>query len=192
MSGWSEYYAAQAGRGPRELLLDALSRFDGGSSRRAADIGCGAGGDTAELLRRGWRVLAIDAETEAIELTRDAAPDGAEDRLETHLGRLEELRLPAVDLVNAAWSLPFCDPAAFARMWRTIAGSLEPGGRLACQLFGPNDTWASNPAMTFHTLEQVQELTAGLTVEVLREEEEDGFALERPKHWHVFHLVCRR
>jgi trans-aconitate methyltransferase len=32
----------------------------------AVDLGCGAGRDTAELLRRGWRVLAIDAEAEAI------------------------------------------------------------------------------------------------------------------------------
>ncbi|MDP8911225.1 MAG: class I SAM-dependent methyltransferase, partial [Actinomycetota bacterium] len=65
---WSRYYAA-AGDAPRSTLLDALDRFaaEGKEAGLAVDLGCGAGRDTAELLRRGWRVVAVDGEPEAIE-----------------------------------------------------------------------------------------------------------------------------
>ena len=63
---WSRYYAA-AGQDPRETLLAALERFDAeGRAGLAVDLGCGTGRDTFELLRRGWRVLAIDAQSEAL------------------------------------------------------------------------------------------------------------------------------
>ena len=70
---WTRYYAA-AGEAPRQTLLQALDSLRGsdGPPATAVDLGCGTGRDTLELLRRGWRVLAIDAEGAAIEpgLTR--------------------------------------------------------------------------------------------------------------------------
>ncbi len=73
--GWSRYYEATQGGAPRETLLLALDLFEreggaAGGERLAVDLGCGQGRDTLELLRRGWRVLAIDAEREAIERLR--------------------------------------------------------------------------------------------------------------------------
>jgi len=66
--GWTRYYDA-AGVDPRPTVLAALERFDRESpgARFAVDLGCGTGRDTLELLRRGWRVLAIDSQAEAIE-----------------------------------------------------------------------------------------------------------------------------
>ena len=75
--GWGRYYEAAKGGGPRETLRLALDLFEsegGWGERRAVDLGCGEGRDTLELLRRGWRVLAIDDEREAIERLR-ARPD---------------------------------------------------------------------------------------------------------------------
>ncbi|MFQ3618994.1 MAG: class I SAM-dependent methyltransferase, partial [Cyanobacteriota bacterium] len=71
---WSDYYDLMQGRPPRETLLRSLSLFDAEAGAAgsehfagfAVDIGCGEGRDTAELVRRGWRVLAIDGEPEAI------------------------------------------------------------------------------------------------------------------------------
>ena len=67
-SEWTQYYDA-AGDDPRPTLLDALRRFDDEEpgERFAVDLGSGSGRDTAELLRRGWSVLAVDATAEAIE-----------------------------------------------------------------------------------------------------------------------------
>jgi len=67
MTEWSRYYDAVSDD-PRETLLDALDRFD--APGVAADLGCGTGRDTVELLRRGWQVVAIDSEEEAIRRLR--------------------------------------------------------------------------------------------------------------------------
>ncbi|MEC4815643.1 MAG: methyltransferase domain-containing protein [Scytonema sp. PMC 1069.18] len=55
-------------------------------SRFAVDLGCGDGRDTVELLRQGWRVLAIDGEAEAIARLLNR-PNINRQLLETHIVR---------------------------------------------------------------------------------------------------------
>jgi tellurite methyltransferase len=204
---WNRYYAA-AGDDPRETLLAALERFEAeppNRERLAVDLGCGTGRDTKELLRRGWRVLAIDAQEEAIERLREQDDVlAAQDRLETLVADFESATLPANDLVNASFSLPFCPPESFARLWQQVVSSLLPGGRFCGQLFGDRDEWASRPltssdasssplAMTFHTRAEVDELLRDLEIEQLVEIDEDGkTAVGDDKHWHLFHVVARK
>lgn len=106
--GWSRFYAA-AGTDPRETLLDALARFEAEKRApgKAVDLGCGTGRDTLELLRRGWRVVAIDSQPEAIERLR-THPEAvaAVDRLETVCAPFEDAEWPAADLVNSSFALP--------------------------------------------------------------------------------------
>ena len=83
--------------------------------------------------------------------------------------RLEPL--PRCDLVNAAMSLPFVRPAAFARVWRRVVRAVRPGGRFAGTFLGTGDEWAaSSPGMTFHTIAQVEGLLGGFRIEALREQ----------------------
>ena len=192
---WQRYYAA-AGEAPRETLLQALDAFEaaGRPPGQAVDLGCGAGRDTFELLRRGWRVIAVDAEPAAIGLLLDN-PDAAaaEGRLETAVTRFADARWPEADLVNASVSLPFCRPDEFERTWARIVGSLGRGGRFCGQLFGDRDGWAPAADMTFHSRAQVDELLEGLDVERVEEREEDGrTAVGDPKHWHLFLVVARK
>jgi tellurite methyltransferase len=196
---WGRYYDA-TGDLPRETLLFALERFEavGASSEEglfAIDLGCGAGRDTAELLRRGWRVLAVDAEEEAIErlLQRDDLRPEDVGRLETQVARFEDAKLPRANLVNSSFALPFCPPTQFEAVWHMIVAALEGGGRLSGQLFGDRDSWATTPEMSFQTREAAEELLRGLDVERFTEVEEDGeTALGEVKHWHVFHVVARK
>jgi tellurite methyltransferase len=196
---WGRFYDA-TGDLPRETLLFALERFEaeGGSSEEglfAIDLGCGAGRDTAELLRRGWRVLAVDAEEEAIErlLGRDDLGPDDLGRLETQVARFEDATLPRANIVNSSFALPFCPPAQFGAVWQRIVASLEGGGRFSGQLFGDRDSWAATPEMSFQTREVAEELLRGFDVERFTEVEEDGeTALGEAKHWHLFHVVARR
>jgi SAM-dependent methyltransferase len=194
-SEWTPYYE-YAGDDPRETLLDALARF--AEPGFAVDLGCGTGRDTFELLRRGWRVLAIDAEREAIErLLAETELDLSRletRRLETQVVRFEDAAWPDADLLNASFALPFCGPEHFRALWWRILASLRPGARFCGQLFGDRDEWASAHAeMTFHTRGEVERLLSDLDVEGLDEVEENGpTALEPVKHWHVFHVVARR
>ena len=186
---WSRFYAA-AGEQPRETLLEALARFEteGREPRTAVDLGAGTGRDTAELVRRGWRVVAVDADPEAATRLRGLG-DGVE-VLET---RFEDADWPECELVNASFSLPFCAPEAFERCWRRVRARLGPGGRFCGHLFGVNDDWAGQADMNFHSRDEVERLLAGLEIESLDEIDEDGStALGETKHWHRFHIVARR
>nr|WP_322506007.1 class I SAM-dependent methyltransferase [Chroococcidiopsis cubana] len=191
---WSAYYQAVEGRPPRETLLAALTRFEAISqefSRFAVDLGCGDGRDTAELLKRGWRVLGIDGEAKAIARLQ-SRPDIDLRRLETLVMRFEDLVLPeSVDLINASFCLPFCPPEHFPSLWNKIIAALRVGGRFCGQLFGDRDSWAVYPNMSHHTRAQVEELLQPFKIECFQEEEHPGTtALGEQKHWHIFHIVA--
>jgi SAM-dependent methyltransferase len=191
---WLRYYAA-AGDAPRETLLEALALIEaeGRAPGAAVDLGCGTGRDTLELLRRGWRVVAVDAEPAAIDALR-SHPDAVEHEsaLETVVAQFDEVALPRAELVNASVALPFCRPPVFGAVWAAVCSSLRPGGRFCGHLFGDRDGWAPAPDMTFHSQTGVEALLDGFEIERLDEVEEDGrTAVGDAKHWHVFHVVAR-
>jgi tellurite methyltransferase len=189
---WTEYYDAQEdGREPRELLVRVLDAF-GPGAHEAVDLGCGQGFDTLEMLRRGWSVLAVDAEPEGIRRLLARVPDDLRPRLDARVARMEDVELPPVDLVWASFSLFFCPPERFDGLWGKIRAAIRPGGRVAGHLLGDRDTWAPDDDITAHTREAALERLAGLEIERFDEEEEDGEACSGPKHWHVFHLAARR
>jgi SAM-dependent methyltransferase len=193
-NNWSDYYQATAGRAPSAFLLQALGLFvpSPAHERQAIDLGCGAGVETLELLRQGWRVLAIDKEPEALARVR-AASSTWQARLATQCAAFEDLTLPRADLIHAGYSLPFCHPAHFDQLWSRLVTALHPGGRFVGHLFGERDGWASRPTMTFHTRAQAEALFQGFDVEHWREEDEDGqTAMQGPKHWHVFWVIARQ
>ena len=194
-AAWAAYYEKTGGRPPRETLIRALDAFERepAGRRRAVDLGSGTGRDIVEMLRRGWTVLAIDAEKTAIErlnAREDLPPAG---RLETRIGRFEALDWPVVELVNSSFALPLCPPASFPGVWSRIAESLVPGGRFAGQLYGDRDEWFGDPSITFHSAREVDALLGGFDVEHLGEEEEDSLTPRgQRKHWHIFHVVARK
>jgi tellurite methyltransferase len=191
---WAEYYAATEDRPPRPTLLAALARFDPTPEPRlAVDLGCGDGRDTIELLRRGWSVLAIDAEPAAL-ARLEARPDlPAQRSLATLCRRFEEASWPMADLVNASFALPLCKTDRFPDLWQRIVGSLKPGGRFSGQLYGDRDGWAGDPDVTHLDREAAKRLLQGLDVELFDEEESDAVTPRgKPKHWHIFHIVARR
>lgn len=203
---WTAYYQAVVDRPPRETLLrtldlcdrSALSLQDNPNSPTSAplyavDLGCGDGRDTVELLRRGWRVLAIDGEEEAIARLK-SRPNLDLELLSTQVISFAELTLPeAVDLINASFCLPFCTPAEFPNLWQKIVAALRSGGRFSGQLFGDRDSWAQYSNMTHHSRRQVEELLGSFEVEFWQEEDHPGkTALGEEKNWHIFQIVARK
>jgi SAM-dependent methyltransferase len=189
---WRDYYRAVEGRPARPTLLRALEAWGGGAPGRAVDLGCGDGRDAIPLLERGWRVLAIDREEEAIARILARCPAGLRPRLQTRVAPFETTDFGTADLVNASYSLPFCGRDAFAGLWARITVALAPGGLFAGQLFGPRDGWAARGVLT-HDSAAVTHLLAGLEPVMREEEEFDGeTARGKAKHWHIVHLVARR
>lgn len=196
---WPGYFKVVLGKPPRETLLSALDRFDREAAAAAdppplaIDLGCGEGRDTLELLSRGWRVLAIDSHPNAFDLLLPRVPSAHRDRLSAKMCGFEDLTFPHARLINASFSLPFCEPTHFDALWSRIVAAIEPGGRFAGQFFGDRDSWASLPDRSHQTEPRARQLLADLEVEEFRiDEKDDNDAGGNPKHWHVFHIVARK
>jgi len=192
---WPGYFGAVLGKPPRDTLLAALAAFEqeGFSSGFAVDLAAGEGRDTLELLARGWRVLATDAEPAAFAHLRPRVPDALLDSLRTSVVRFEDTELPPCDLVNASFALPFCEPRHLPALWERIVTAIRPRGRFAGQFFGDRDSWASRADRTHHTQDEVMALLSGFDIEMMRvEERDDAPELREPKHWHLFHVVARK
>lgn len=193
---WPGYFRALAHLGPRETVLKAIAAFDAepSAARFAVDVGCGDGRDTAELLRRGWRVLALDASEEGLARLRRRHDLVHADRLEARVAAFESMDLPSCDMVVASFALPFCPPSAFPSVWARVVAAIRPGGRFAGQLFGDGDDWVSLGDRTHHTPEQAAALFAGFDLEHWQEEKRDSSVdpAAHPKRWHVYHIVARK
>lgn len=209
---WAEYYEVTVERPAWQTVRlaiesfraddEAASRAVGGPivpaaatplSRFAVDLGCGAGRDARELLRAGWRVLAVDREPAA----KTALEKAMEPDLRTHLRiRIEDLAtvpIPPCDLVNASLCLPFLAQPAYDATWGRIVAALAPGARLAAMLFGDHDESASDTDMTCLPPEKIRASLAGFEIEFWAEKEEDSkTALGDPHHFHLVEFVARK
>ena len=195
---WENYYEKTGKRPPRETLLFALARFDEDNLKerktlRAVDLGCGNGRDTVEMLRRGWKVLAVDAELSAIEGINARVTGENKTLLETQVARFEGVILPKSELINSSFALPLVSPVDFPDLWDKILDALVPGGMVSCQLYGDRDSWGGNPTITCFAKSAIDALLFPLEVEYFREEEEDSTTPRgNSKHWHIYHIVARR
>lgn len=195
---WPGYYEKTLDRAPCDAVLFALDRFDGedvkpDQPRFAVDLGCGGGRDAVELLRRGWTVLAIDAEPAALEVLRARDDLPRTGQLLTKVSRFEDASWPNADLVNSGFALPLVPQEKFGAVWEKILTSLKPGGRFAGQLYGDRDEWVGDPTNSFFSRQQAGHLLDRLEIEHFREEEVDSRTRRgKVKHWHVFHIVAQK
>jgi tellurite methyltransferase len=188
---WAAYYQKLRDRPPRKTVLAALDAFGTPpTDPLAVDLGCGDGRDVVEILRRGWKVVAIDAEPEALrQLEARNLPN-----ITPILARFEDVPLPlGVHLVNSSFALPLCEPPRFHDLWARIREALPSGGRFSGQWYGTRDSWRGRPGMTFLSREEALALLERFDLEMFDEEETDGVTPRgKPKHWHIFHIVARK
>lgn len=201
---WPAYYAVTVDRPPWRTVLTALDRFDADDPPGdppttdeplpfAVDLGCGAGRDAREILRRGWRVLAIDREPAAIATLEAATPAADRERLTTRVADLDGVAIPPCDLVNASISLPFLPEPAYWRTWADALAAVRPGGRVAAMLFGDRDQSVGDPTMTCPSPDAIRATLSDFEVEHWSDDEDDGqTALGEPHHWHIIEVVARR
>lgn len=190
---WARYAEGTAERDPMEFLDVALEVTDGvrGADRLAVDLGCGAGNEALALLKRGWRVHAVDGERRAIEILRDRVPPEIAERLTTEVSLFHETVLPRADLVFASLSLPFA--AEHLRESVEVAKTaVREGGWFVGVFFGHSDTWAMEDDVATVGHDDIEEMLDGLEVRHIDEAEFDGPSGAGPKHWHWYVVSATR
>ena len=195
---WHRYYQNTIEeKDPRTTLFYALqfTSREGKQVGFAVDLACGTGRDTLFLLDKGWQVLALDAEKEAVDITVNRCPKEKLNHLRISVSTFADAVIPdQVDLINASWCLHYCDPRDFPALWKNIGNHLAIGGRFCGQFFGDRDEWATIPTRSHQTYRQVLELLAD------RFEIEYFFTVEDTfptaggvmKYWHMFNVVAKK
>ena len=192
---WEAFCEATSTRGPLEYFHSAMEFVDGnvGAGRRAIDVGCGGGADARDLLSRGWKVFALDAEPASRRLLEERTPAAVRERLEIEIGSFHTVELPQADLAYAQFSLPFAGDDFDASV-RNVLSSVVPGGAFVGQLFGASDDWASDPSVAAVDHRWIEQTFADFGELEIDERDQDGpyGAGGDTKHWHFFHIRARR
>lgn len=189
---WKRYQEKTFNRPPHDILLQALKYFDGFKGY-SIDLGCGAGRDTIELLRNEWRVLAIDNNPYSFDKIKSKLDKKQLDKFETKKEDFEKLEFPKVDLINASFSIPFCKPESFERLWNNIVDAININGRFSGNFLGNRDGWKNNLKMTFLNKDEIVELFKEFQIEYFEEKEYEGKTTQgNVKHWHFFNVIAKK
>jgi len=194
---WNEYYKNKSNLVPREALLRVLDFFERENSNKkklkANDLGSGHGSDTIELLKRGWKVTAIDSQKVGLDILKKSISPAWKKNLKVDHSDFKNVSLSPCDLLNANFSLPFCNPNDFNTLWKKIKDSIVSGGRFSGNFFGKNDEWADNKTMTFHSRKELDKLFESFQIESFRERDEDGKTSDgADKHWHEYAIIAKK
>ncbi len=159
---WDDHYREPRTTRVNPLLAEIAAELPPGT---ALDLGCGAGGDALWLAARGWRVTAADISANAVARLAENARGLPVSAVRADLA--EEFPAGEFDLVSAQYfHTPFELPRA--RVLRTAAHALRPGGRLVVVDHGSAAPWSWNTEGDFPTPEAVfaeMELDAGWRAE---------------------------
>ena len=110
---------------------------------RLLDVCCGPGRHAAALCARGYRVLGIDANADAVARARLAAP-GAEFRT-LDMRALGELEADFDGVTNLWHSFGYFDEPTNLAVLRSMRARLRPGGRLVLDVYN-RDHFLAMPA----------------------------------------------
>ena len=144
------------GPSPARSVLDAIAlapRADSDDRALVAiDLGCGDGTETRELLARGWTSSPSTRRRRRSSSSSSQCRRRGRPLDRNH--RLVQRRRPASCRPGyAGLALPFCDPERFRTLWPRITSAIRDDGWFAGHFFGPRDSWAGNPGMTFLPVE---------------------------------------
>lgn len=170
MGHWDTFNENTKDNPPRELYQEAIKLVPPSST--CLDVGAGALVDTKDMLARGHHVVAIDSNPSLLRLAQQVGSPLLDPTITTMEGY--DYGYERFDYINAMFSLPFIEAAAFNQTFKNIVTSLKPDGILAFHLFGDDDYRYGNQKMSFHTIDQARQLIDGLEVIVLREIKHKG------------------
>ena len=189
-----EYYDNTENKEPTKLIRYFINKISKNTGK-AIELGCGAGVDTAFLIKNGWNVLAIDAFDTKDRIVKKLNKEELE-RFRFSQQKFEDIKLEQNNLVVAFYSIPFCNKVNFEEFWNKIKNSILPGGYFVGNFFGVNDEWnkaEKENKINFLTGNEVKDLFNGFEIVTFKEIEKDGVTgLGNLKHWHLINVIAKK
>ena len=162
---------------------------------KAIELGCGAGVNTAYLIKNKWEVMANDIEDVEGYIKEKLTKEELK-KLSFVKGRFEEIELEENDLTFACNSLSFCEQKNFQKLWTRIEQNINVNGFFVGNFFGVKDAWYKTPKgekMTFLTREQVFDLFKNFEIiEFCEKNNVLPSASGNMKHWHIFWVIAKK
>lgn len=190
---WEAYFKRKMFDPPVGFLLEGLNRIPPVRKGEVAiDLGSGVGHETMVLLKRGYRVIAIDNEPNSFKyMMKQPDIQHFKNQLSTMVTSFEKLQfseLPHADLMVSCFSLPFVSQKDFSRVWKDVVDVIKPGGYFIGNFFDPEFTFFNQrfrPHMTFHTKEQVLSLFKDFFILEFREVDADSLKKGTKEHYYI-------
>jgi SAM-dependent methyltransferase len=136
----------------RPAMMRLAGDLDG---RHVLELGCAAGGLTAQLIEAGADVVGLDREPRLIDLARRRLGSVADFRVADLDEPLSMFETASMDCVVASLVLHYLED------WAPLLGELHrvlrPGGALVFSIHHPITGWALSDQADYHRVELIQE-----------------------------------
>lgn len=191
----NEYFRSIKHTPPEKFVVSGLQKIpNNGNGKIAIDLGSSIGQETKYLLKKGYNVIAVDSNAEALNFMKSHIVSQSASKLKTINAKFERLdfkKLPQSDLIISSFALPFIPKKNFNRVWQDITASIKPGGHIIVNLFDPGFTFVNKKVdMTFHTKKQALALFGNFKIIEFREMRNDPLKPGSKNHYYV--IVARK
>ena len=191
MKNSEQFYNKTKGGSPSGLLklFFSMNYSKDINGNIAIDLGTGAGNDARYLVEKGFKVTCIDKEEKSKEIIMSQNNES----LKFELQEFENLKLNKADLINACFSLFFCNPDRFEKMMIEITSSINKKGFFVGNFLGKEDEWNGNNQETFLNKEELLYHFKDFKIMYFAEKKYiKNTVLGKTKNWHVFEIIAMK
>lgn len=186
MKDWKDYQEKTYNNDVCKLLIYFLNNY---KINDCVDLGCGSGNETVYMLNQDIKVLAVDQQLNK-QYILDRIDDNKKENVTFLEHEFENIKLPKTDAITAFFSIPFCSPKHFDKLWDTIYNSLNDNGYFVGQLFGNRDDWKNNPSINTFTIEEVKNYLQ--RYKIVKLDEIEYIRESDNKKWHFFNIIAQK
>ena len=188
---WEKYYENTLNKKPHDVCRRSLDFC--ADSGTVIDLGSRTGRDTLFLLEKGYDVIAVDREEDSIKIINELVRGRYDDKIKLIKADFTKIELVPAVLINAGFSLFFCNREDLYYMIEKIYNSLEYGGCFCGQILGERDSWTRRKDIISLNKNEILDIFKRFKIIECKEVEQDGkTALGNYKHWHYYELIVKK
>lgn len=193
MKTWNEHYKITISESPSKILAKYFDLgLDGNNENKIAiDLGCGVGNDTVYLLKKAYKVTAVDNQPSVINWIKSRVSDTS--KLDFIIDNFEDIKLSKANLIVSNLSIFFCKPQYFDRFCHEITNNIIEGGYFVGNFLGKEDEWCTDSNMTFIDKEDLYRIFQDFEIVFLLEKKFNKKTTNgKMKFWHIYQIIARK